>query len=420
MASRQTDPTCGPDHSSTPKSTPPQDRIDLSSAGAAKLLNFGPDRRAWPALDLADLRADFLRFADLGADLRLTIKAQETSCIQVDEWHVDSPIMTRTNSEPTPTSPPSGYRQESRCQPTLHAEPRWGCAAWFPSVAATRFRPSVTTALPDIVASPRQLSAVFLVEGGPLAASLIGNWRAAGHRVAAVVLPRRRRRHYRFRMIAAAALAGVPLTTIALPVDWTSVAAMIEPLAADLLVCYAFPLLVPPEILALFPKGGVNFHPALLPQYRGPNPVRCMVADSTWQAHGGMTLHTMAGRYDEGDILADVAFSRTAWLSAAHLRAAAAAVMAEMVVEAIPLYCAGRLRPRPQPTGDFAYARYVPRVVTVRPDWTADHLAAAGAWLHKRSWTVRRNRRTPGEDRPGIAPRWTARRPAAGCSPSIG
>jgi len=74
MASRQTDPTCGPDHSSTPKSTPPQDRIDLSSAGAAKLLNFGPDRRAWPALDLADLRADFLRFADLGADLRLTIK----------------------------------------------------------------------------------------------------------------------------------------------------------------------------------------------------------------------------------------------------------------------------------------------------------------------------------------------------------
>jgi methionyl-tRNA formyltransferase len=182
-------------------------------------------------------------------------------------------------------------------------------------------------------------------------------------------------------MIATAALAGVPVTTIALPVDWTSAAAMIEPLAADLLVCYAFPLLVPPEILTLFPQGGVNFHPALLPQYRGPNPVRCMVADGTWQAHGGMTLHIMTGRYDEGEILADVPFLRTAWKSAAHLRAAAAAAMADMVVEAIPLYCAGRLRPRSQPTGDFAYARYVPRVVTVRPDWTADHVAAAGAWL---------------------------------------
>ena len=39
----------------------------------------------------------FFGFADLGADLGLTIKAQEAGRIQLDECHVDSPITTKAN-----------------------------------------------------------------------------------------------------------------------------------------------------------------------------------------------------------------------------------------------------------------------------------------------------------------------------------
>ena len=41
----------------------------------------------------------------------------------------------------------------------------------------------------------------------------------------------------------------------------------------DLLVCGFFPWLIPADALAVPRIGAVNFHPSLLPRFRGPNPI---------------------------------------------------------------------------------------------------------------------------------------------------
>ena len=48
----------------------------------------------------------------------------------------------------------------------------------------------------------------------------------------------------------------------------------IAPLGADLLVCFAYGHIFGPKFLALFPMGGINLHPSLLPKYRGCTPVQ--------------------------------------------------------------------------------------------------------------------------------------------------
>ncbi|TVQ27029.1 MAG: methionyl-tRNA formyltransferase, partial [Spirochaetaceae bacterium] len=41
----------------------------------------------------------------------------------------------------------------------------------------------------------------------------------------------------------------------------------------DLLVCVAYGRIFGPRFLSLFPRGGINLHPSLLPKYRGPAPI---------------------------------------------------------------------------------------------------------------------------------------------------
>ncbi|MDR1839183.1 MAG: methionyl-tRNA formyltransferase, partial [Treponema sp.] len=44
-------------------------------------------------------------------------------------------------------------------------------------------------------------------------------------------------------------------------------------LSPDLLVSFAYGRFFGPKFMALFPLGGINVHPSLLPKYRGPAPV---------------------------------------------------------------------------------------------------------------------------------------------------
>lgn len=76
---------------------------------------------------------------------------------------------------------------------------------------------------------------------------------------------------------------------------------LIRELQPDLIVSFTFPYRVPPDVVAIPKYGAVNLHPAPLPLYRGPNPLR-----SIYDGHPtlGSTLHWIAPEYDSGDILA--------------------------------------------------------------------------------------------------------------------
>jgi methionyl-tRNA formyltransferase len=73
-------------------------------------------------------------------------------------------------------------------------------------------------------------------------------------------------------------------------------------LSPDLLVTFAYGALFPPEFLALFPRGGINCHPSLLPRYRGAAPIQETILrrDSVT----GITIQYLAEKMDSGDIIA--------------------------------------------------------------------------------------------------------------------
>ena len=73
-------------------------------------------------------------------------------------------------------------------------------------------------------------------------------------------------------------------------------------LKPDLLVSFAYGKIFGPQFLALFPLGGINIHPSLLPQYRGPTPIPAAIINRDTET--GITIQRLAAEMDAGDILA--------------------------------------------------------------------------------------------------------------------
>jgi methionyl-tRNA formyltransferase len=72
-------------------------------------------------------------------------------------------------------------------------------------------------------------------------------------------------------------------------------------LQPQLLVVAAYGKIFRPVFLDLFPQGGINVHPSLLPRYRGPSPVSAAILAG--DAATGVTIQRIAQKFDTGDIL---------------------------------------------------------------------------------------------------------------------
>jgi len=73
----------------------------------------------------------------------------------------------------------------------------------------------------------------------------------------------------------------------------------------DALVCWAFAWRLPPEVLEIPRFGAINYHPSLLPRYRGPNPLAWTLRNG--DSRFGVTWHRMGPQFDGGPILAQEA-----------------------------------------------------------------------------------------------------------------
>jgi methionyl-tRNA formyltransferase len=102
---------------------------------------------------------------------------------------------------------------------------------------------------------------------------------------------------------------GLPILT-ATGIDDASVRSAMTALAPDLGVVANFKERLPAELLALPRYGFVNYHPSLLPKYRGANPLEHVLLNG--DAESGVTWHRMVAALDSGDILAQAAFAVSA------------------------------------------------------------------------------------------------------------
>lgn len=107
-------------------------------------------------------------------------------------------------------------------------------------------------------------------------------------------------------------------------------------LGAELLVVFAYGRIFGPKFLALFPEGGINVHPSLLPKYRGPSPIPAAILAGDTET--GITIQKIALEMDAGDIFEQVVLrldgSETAESLAARVAGEAAPVV-RRVVDAI-------------------------------------------------------------------------------------
>lgn len=107
------------------------------------------------------------------------------------------------------------------------------------------------------------------------------------------------------------------------------------PVQPNLIIAVSFGLFVPPRILRAAEYGGLNIHPSLLPDLRGPAPLQwALLLD---RQHTGVTLQTLSEHdFDRGEILAQTEkISIPSRSSVAGLRDLLAPISAQMLVESL-------------------------------------------------------------------------------------
>lgn len=120
----------------------------------------------------------------------------------------------------------------------------------------------------------------------------------------------------------------------------------VQRLNPDLILVNSYSMLLQPEILAIPKCGAVNIHGALLPEYRGANPVQwALLNDETVT---GATMHYMDKDFDGGDIIArrcvPIYFEDT-WC---NIYTRISTEIEEMLVEELPKLLIGANTRQPQ------------------------------------------------------------------------
>jgi methionyl-tRNA formyltransferase len=108
----------------------------------------------------------------------------------------------------------------------------------------------------------------------------------------------------------------------------------------EMLVVAAFGRIFRKEFLDIFPAGGINVHPSLLPRYRGPSPVSAAILAG--DSETGVTVQKLALRFDTGDILAQRAVALDGSETTGTLTASLAVTGAELLAEVLASAAAGQ------------------------------------------------------------------------------
>jgi methionyl-tRNA formyltransferase len=104
-------------------------------------------------------------------------------------------------------------------------------------------------------------------------------------------------------------------------------------LEPDLLVSFAYGHIFGPRFLSLFPLGGINAHPSLLPRHRGATPIPAAILARDRET--GVSIQRLALKMDAGDILAQERIPLHGRETALSLGVIAAEKGAELLIRVI-------------------------------------------------------------------------------------
>jgi len=123
----------------------------------------------------------------------------------------------------------------------------------------------------------------------------------------------------------------------------------------DVIVVAAFGQLLPPSVLAIPRAGALNVHPSLLPRHRGASPVAAAILAG--DSETGVTIMLLDEGTDTGPILAQERVPILPQEGRGELEARLAELGAALLIEALPQWLSGKLRPMPQDHAQATFTR---------------------------------------------------------------
>jgi len=127
----------------------------------------------------------------------------------------------------------------------------------------------------------------------------------------------------------------------------------VRELEPELLVVVAYGRIFGPKFLSLFPRGGINLHPSLLPKYRGPSPIPAAILAG--ESRTGITVQRVAREMDSGDILRQEELPLGGSETTAGLTDYVAREGAKLVLATVRDLEEGRAAPSPQNHEEASY-----------------------------------------------------------------
>jgi methionyl-tRNA formyltransferase len=158
---------------------------------------------------------------------------------------------------------------------------------------------------------------------------------------------------------------------------------VVEKLASfqpEFIVVAAFGFILPPAVLSLPKFGCLNVHPSLLPRHRGPSPVANTILCGDELT--GVTIMVMDAGLDTGPILAQKKVGISFMDTTGSLSSKLADVGARLLLEALPKWLGGELKPQAQDESQATYSK----LITSQDgeiDW---HLSAGELWRMVRAY----------------------------------
>lgn len=140
----------------------------------------------------------------------------------------------------------------------------------------------------------------------------------------------------------------------------------------DLLVSFAYGRIFGPLFLGLFPMGGVNVHPSLLPRWRGPSPLSAAIFHRDSQT--GITVQRLALQMDSGPILARLVIPLTGSETTGSLTTWAAEASPALLTSVIEALESGTAIDEPQSEAGVTFCTMVSKD-DGRIDWSAEAAA---------------------------------------------
>jgi len=148
----------------------------------------------------------------------------------------------------------------------------------------------------------------------------------------------------------------------------------------ELIVVAAFGFILPPEVLSLPKFACLNVHPSLLPRHRGPSPVANTILCGDELT--GVTIMVMDAELDTGPILAQKKVGISFMDTTGSLSSKLADVGAALLLEILPKWLEGDLKPHAQDESQAIYSK----LITSKDgeiDW---HLPALELWRMVRAY----------------------------------